>query len=148
MVPTRDIFARHSLRCTRQRVAVYETLRSVTSHPTAEELFHLVRPNTSRLSLATVYNALDALCEAGLVRRLATTNGCCRYDADTTPHLHVRYIDSGAIEDVPQHLGDKMLAVLSPELLDELSAALGVEIEGLSIQLVARTRGANGPSSD
>jgi len=78
---TRELFAKHSLRCTRQRMAVYEALLSCDSHPTAEELFRLVKPRTERLSLATIYNTLEALEDVGLVRRMPTTDG----GAGTTP---------------------------------------------------------------
>ena len=110
MISTRELFAQHQLRCTQQRMAVYETLRASDAHPTAEELFRLVKPKTDKLSLATVYNTLDALCEAGLVRRMPTTNGCCRYDADTSEHLHIRFRDTSQIRDVPQHLSERLLA--------------------------------------
>ena len=46
------------------------------------------------LSLATIYNTLEAFCQAGLAQRLPTPNGCCRYDATLENHLHVRYRES------------------------------------------------------
>ncbi len=94
---TRDLFARHNLRCTTQRRALYETRCEQPDHPTAEELFRLVRPHIARLSLATVYNTLEALCREGLARRLPTGNGCCRYDADTSDHLHVRFRETVSV---------------------------------------------------
>src|SRR6185503_2137091 len=44
MTSTRELFERHRLRCTQQRVALYEALASCKSHPTAEELFQYVKP--------------------------------------------------------------------------------------------------------
>src|SRR5690606_28994469 len=102
---------------TKQRVAIYEALRDANTHPTAEALYKTVKPLTSRLSLATVYNTLDALCQAGLVRKLPTTNGCCRYDAETTPHLHVRCVETGEIADVPEQLSDELIHGLPQDVL-------------------------------
>ncbi|MHC5025066.1 MAG: Fur family transcriptional regulator, partial [Planctomycetota bacterium] len=99
MDSTRELFNKHELRCTTQRVAVFETLRACTSHPTAEELFRLVRPRMDRLSLATVYNTLEALCGAGLARKIATVDGTSRYDGDTSDHVHVRMRDAAEIAD-------------------------------------------------
>ena len=79
MMNTRYLFIRSSLRCTTQRVALFDTLRNCKSHPTAEELFRMVKPGMVSLSLATVYNTLDTLCEAGLAQKLPTPNGTCRY---------------------------------------------------------------------
>lgn len=132
------LLARHGVRATPQRVRIYDALRSTRSHPTAEELFSLVRPGLESLSLATIYNTLEVLARVGLIRRLATTNGCCRYDADTTPHSHVRFSDSGEIADLPETLDRAVRLGLAPEVLASIEQQLGVRIENLSIQIVAR----------
>lgn len=134
---TRELFAKHSLRCTRQRMAVFEALVGNGGHPTAEELYRLVRPKTEKLSLATVYNALEALCSANLVQRLPMSNGCCRYDAKTSRHLHVRFPETAEIEDVPDHLSETLMSRFPEELLREIGEALGVRIDGVSIHLLA-----------
>jgi Fur family peroxide stress response transcriptional regulator len=133
---TKDIFRRHDLRCTAQREALFDALRASKRHPTAEELYHQVRKGTSRLSLATVYNTLEALCRAGLARKLPVTDGCCRYDADTSDHLHIRIGDTSEIRDVPHDLGRELLDKLPRQTLARIEQATGVQIEGVSIQLV------------
>ena len=140
---TRDLFAKHNLRCTRQRQALYDVLRACKTHPTAEELYRMTQCDCAMttapaLSRATVYNALEALCRAGLVRRLPTTNGCCRFDADTSDHLHVRFRDTQVIRDVPTHLGARLVAALPRQALADIEQALGVQIDGVNIQLIAK----------
>ena len=137
MTSTRDLFARHKLRCTRQRMAVYESLCDTTTHPTAEELFRMVHPRVHQLSLATVYNTLEALCRAGLVRKMPTTDGCNRYDANTDDHPHIRFRDTAEIRDIPDHLGERVLALIPRRVLDEIGKELGVEIDGVSVQFHA-----------
>jgi Fe2+ or Zn2+ uptake regulation protein len=136
--PIRSLFTAHNLRCTEQRMAVYEALQATRSHPTAEELYHLARERVERLSLATVYNTLEALCEAGLARKFPMSNGCCRYDGDTSDHLHVRFRDTCEIRDVPLELGDRLVDNLPRQVLEEIERQLGIRIEGLNIQLLAR----------
>ena len=133
---TRELFARHQLRCTRQRQTLYETLRACTCHPTAEELYRML-PCTGGMSRATVYNTLETLCSAGLVRRLPTPVGCCRFDADISDHLHVRLGDS-IIADVPTELGQQLVSSIPPEVLQSIEQAMGVKIDSVSIQLVAQ----------
>jgi len=134
----RRLFADHGLRCTRQRVAIYERLKASMSHPTAEELFEQVRGECDGLSLATVYNTLEALCEAGLCRKLTFNCGCARFDAELQPHLHLLNEDTGEIHDVPSDLSERLLAQLSDEVLRDVEERLGVQIDRVSLHLHAR----------
>lgn len=118
-------------------MAVFETLRACRRHPTAEDLFNLVRARTD-LSLATVYNALDALVGAGLARRIPTTDGTARFDADMSAHLHVRIDASAELHDVPRALGRRLLAAIPDEVIDEIARELGVTIDGVSVQLTGK----------
>lgn len=137
--PAREVFAQHGLRCTPQRQVLYETLRECKSHPTVEELHQLVsHGHDTAISLATVYNTVEALCKAGLARRLPTANGSSRYDADTGEHLHVRFTDTAEILDVPAELSARILNCLRRSLIEQVKKELGVEIDSVSIQLLAR----------
>src|SRR5271166_3107584 len=77
-------------RYTRQRQEVYDYLCSVASHPTAEDVYRAVRSQIPKISLATVYKALEALASAGLVTKLADVSGAARYDGRTEAHYHFR----------------------------------------------------------
>ena len=146
MVPSQDkpakhirtLFAERDLRCTAQRLAVFETLANTRSHPTAEELRALVNERGIELSLATVYNTLEAFCNAGIAMRLASPTGSCRFDANTDPHLHITFRDHDSIIDVPPDLSRRLLAQVPDSVLREIESTLGVEIESLNIELVAR----------
>lgn len=138
MMGTRRLFTEHGLRCTRQRVAIYDRLMACKGHPTAEELFEDVRHGCDGLSLATVYNTLEALCEAGLCRRLSLSCGCARFDADLRPHLHLLNDDTGEIHDVPGDLSRRLLHDLSDDVLRDIEQRLGVQIDRVSLHLHAR----------
>ena len=140
MLNTRELLAHHRIRCTAQRRVLYEALVADKSHPTAEELYRSVKPGTVGLSRATVYNTLDTLCDAGLARKLPSNSGCCRYDADVSEHLHVSFREDGTIRDVPGELGVKLTKELPHHIIAEIERRMGVEIEGINIQLVATRR--------
>lgn len=91
------------------------------------------------MSRATVYNTLDTLCRAGLVRRLPMSSSVCRFDADISDHLHVRTGEC-EIRDVPADLGEQLVAGLPREALAAIEGAMGVKIESVNIQLVAKQR--------
>ena len=133
----RERFRLHDLRCTRQREVVYAALAGTTGHPTAEELHQMVQHADPGLSLATVYNTLEALTHCGLARRMSGTNACCRFDAVVEPHVHLTTAD-GRLMDVPMDLSSRLLAGLSPDLLRELETRMGVRVGHLNVQVVAR----------
>lgn len=88
------------LRVTPQRFAVYANLLGRADHPTAEQLIEDLNRDAPTSSQATVYSALQALREVGLVREVLLEAGICRYDANVDPHHHFRCRCCGAIEDV------------------------------------------------
>ena len=143
----RDIFHANGLRRTRQRDVIYGALRDTASHPTAEELFQTLRRDDPGLSLATVYNALDAFTRCGLVRRIASSPGACRYDADLSPHVHIVHHD-GRVEDAPAEVGRKLLGRLSGEAVRELERLTGVPIDHVSVQVIARAQSDDGPCAE
>lgn len=129
----RCLFEKHGLRCTRQRLAIYEALASTKTHPSPEELFAAVEPMCLGLSLATVYNTLEAFCQAGLCQRLPVTTGSSRYDADVSSHLHLVNRETGEIRDVPRDLGDAILHNLPFEVIRDLEDRMGVSIDRVAI---------------
>lgn len=135
----RELFRRHGLRCTRQREELYAALCATKSHPTAEELYLAVRDRNPGLSLATVYNTLDAFTRCGLVRRIAgVASGAARFDADLSPHVHVVHTD-GRIADLPEEVGQLLLRRLRPEDVRAVEVATGVPVDHMTVQVVART---------
>ncbi|MFG0256609.1 MAG: Fur family transcriptional regulator [Phycisphaerales bacterium JB043] len=130
------MFARHGIRCTKQRVEVYRTLEATKAHPTAEELFGQMQERLACdcMSLATIYNTLETLCGSGLCKRLPDRGGGARYDADRSEHLHA--IDGdGRVHDVPSDLSHKLMSSIPGELLDEVSRRLGRDVSGVRIEI-------------
>ena len=87
-------------RMTSQRRVILEELRSVRTHPTADEIYSLVRVRMPHISLGTVYRNLELLSETGEILKLDTFGGVRRYDGFTHPHMHVRCLQCGRVADV------------------------------------------------
>ena len=96
-----DILRRNKKKVTPQRLAVYAALADTTEHPTAETLDKELRADYPTMSLATVYKSLDAFCEIGIVRELNVGEEAFRYDADISPHPHIRCMSCDRVADVP-----------------------------------------------
>lgn len=133
-----QLFSRHRLRCTRQRRALYEALISTRSHPTADQLFQKVAQSEQDISLATVYNTLEAFCRAGLAQKLLGRGGSTRYDAATHNHLHLRDAQSDTVSDVPDSIGNRILKNIPQHVLTDLEKELGFRITQLQIELVGQ----------
>ncbi|MBV5345337.1 MAG: transcriptional repressor, partial [Rhodoferax sp.] len=88
------------MRLTTQRQVILEELFKVTSHPTANEVYDMVRKRLPRIGLGTVYRNLELMSETGLILKLEVGGTQKRFDAVVTPHYHVRCIQCGKVNDV------------------------------------------------
>ena len=69
-----------------QRRVIMDELRALKTHPTADELYRIVRIRLPKISLGTVYRNLSILAESGMIRRLDSAGRQTRFDADISPH--------------------------------------------------------------
>ena len=95
----------HGLRVTGQRLAV---LRSVHAEPhtTAEAVADAVRAELGAISLQGVYDALHALVDAGLVRRIQPAGSPARFEARVRDnHHHLICRGCGEVADVDCAVG-------------------------------------------
>lgn len=95
----RKIISDHDLRVTPQRIAVLDALRSLNSHPTADEIIQFIRREYPNLAVGTVYNALETFTEKGIIKKVKTDQDVMRYDAYTDKHFHLYCEESDRIED-------------------------------------------------
>jgi len=87
------------LKMTPQRRLIVDYLQSATNHPTADEVLNAVNERFPMTSRATVYNTLNWLKDAGMVREVFE-GGDLRFDPNTGGHHHFVCRACGRIEDV------------------------------------------------
>ena len=80
--------ATSGFRFTPQREHVYAVLLQKRDHPTAEEVFIRAKRDLPDISMATVYNCLDALMKCGLARQLTLERGAARFCPNMREHCH------------------------------------------------------------
>ena len=122
-------------RCTPQRAAVYAHLTHAEHHPTAEEVYHGVKATIPKISLATVYKALEALVASGLAAKLTAGDGSARYDARSDHHYHLRCLRSGAVQDLATPFDPALIDKLDPNLMHDLECK-GFRVTGYRLELV------------
>lgn len=87
-----------------KRAAILQVLQDSEGHLQPDEIFRRAKVLHPGMVLATVYNNLHALCEAGLIRRIRTADGADYYDKTPMPHEHAICADCGMMMDL--ELGD------------------------------------------
>jgi len=87
-------------RFTQQRQRVYDVLLDKRDHPTAEEVFLRAKQQMPDISMATVYNCLDALVKTGVVRQVKVERGAARFCPNMHEHWHFHCTECGGVFDV------------------------------------------------
>lgn len=106
---------------TPRRSKLLEVLLSSDRHPSASEIHEAVKKSYPRTSLATIYNTIELLKEAGQVLEIEFSGASNRYDGRRPhSHPHLVCIRCERIEDLN--------AVELNEPLDAISAATGYVI--------------------
>lgn len=106
-----------------KRDAMLSLLKGTRCHPSADWVYHQLRPQYPDLSLGTVYRNLNQLCEQGAIRRIGTVNGQERYDGELSPHAHFICNHCGAVVDLPEHLPGQ-------DYMEAVSVQYGFQTEG------------------
>ena len=93
-----------NLRMTRQRQVILEELRQVNTHPSADEIYEMVRKRLPRISLGTVYRNLEILSESGEIQKVELGSHLKRFDGFAHLHYHIRCVRCDRLVDAPTHL--------------------------------------------
>jgi len=93
----------YKLRDTKARQVMVDEISKVCSHPTADEVYDLVRKRLPRISLGTIYRNLELLSEKGLIQKLDLAGTQRRYDGNTENHYHFRCLACGLVKDIMIH---------------------------------------------
>ncbi len=92
--------ANRGFRFTPQRAHVYHVLLARRDHPTADEVYLRSKRSMPDISMATVYNCLDALVQSGLVRHVRPERGASRFCPNMHDHGHFYCERCGGIFDL------------------------------------------------
>ena len=95
----KDRLAGAGLRPPAQRGGVYGVLLGERDHPTADEVFLRAKQVKPDISMATVYNCLDALVKCDLVKQVNLDRAATRYCPNMDDHAHFQCEECGAITD-------------------------------------------------
>ena len=97
----KDLIEAKGIKPTYQRLKILEYLYKHTGeHPTVEMIYEALGHQIPAISMATVYNSLNALLEKGLVCAMTITGTEIRYDVNVSSHHHLLCKKCGKIIDI------------------------------------------------
>ena len=114
------------MRLTTQRQIILEELAKVKTHPTASELYDMVRKRLPRIGLGTVYRNLELMAENGMILKLEVGGTQKRFDATTDTHYHIRCSQCGKVDDIDTPVMD--------ELVREAAASSSYQVLGHHVE--------------
>jgi Fur family peroxide stress response transcriptional regulator len=99
-VQLNERLATGGFRFTPQRQHVYGVLLQKRDHPTAETVFLRAKQEMPDISMATVYNCLDALVKCGLVKAVHRDRGATQFCPNMHEHCHFYCEVCGGVFDI------------------------------------------------
>jgi len=95
-----ELLRSRGLRPTRARRLILARLRHSNDHLSTEEIRDALLRRGHVVSIATLYQNLKRLSDAGLLASFADSDGLVRFDANTEPHAHLVCSRCGRILDL------------------------------------------------
>ena len=114
-----------SMRYSRQRETILQTVKVMDLHPSADDVYSRVRKRMPQISLGTIYRNLNQL--EGMGELSCVQDGkMVRYDCETGRHQHFRCDVCGILQNVD---------VSNREIIDLLTKNSGLKIIDISLEL-------------
>ena len=118
--------------------AVLDVVRASQDHPTAAQVYEVVREKRPRMGIASVYRILHNLVEQGYLKELHYIDDSCHYDAHVERHDHAICTVCGTLLDIP-------IEVKVPQgVLQAAAEAAGIEMSSYELRLYGHCSLCNG----
>lgn len=135
------------MKYSKQRELIEYTVKNNRIHPTADEVYSILKPNNPSLSLGTVYRNLNTLAESGKIKKLSMADGIHRFDGDVKEHYHVCCEICGNVYDVcelgQEDLTEKGLRELERVVYQQTGVTVtkrNVYLSGICVECAADAR--------
>ncbi|MCX8159833.1 MAG: transcriptional repressor [Candidatus Saccharicenans sp.] len=96
----REYLLQHDIRISAYRLKIFEYLINERTHPTAEEIYEVIKRDLPAISPATVYNTLRLFLEKKIVQLVSVEKNEGRYDATLSWHGHLKCLACGKVFDL------------------------------------------------
>ncbi len=90
----------HGMRKTTERYVILQRILDINGHFTIEELLQSIDSDGFHMSRSTVYNTVELLLEAKMLRRHVFEGMLAQYERITLPHTHLVCTNCGKVKEV------------------------------------------------
>lgn len=97
IIPNKENMERRN---TVQREIVLKAVYNLKNHPTAEEIYEVIRIDNPSISRGTVYRNLGILAAENMIRKISVPEGPGHYDHKCHKHYHAKCVKCGCVNDV------------------------------------------------
>ena len=104
------ICRQHYLRITPQRTSVYLAVMKAENHPSADDIFQIVKHEYPNISFDTVNRTLMTFSRIGLLKVVESYRGARRFDPNLEDHHHMHCSKCGCIVDFKSDEFDQLTA--------------------------------------
>lgn len=127
-----------AIRDSQQRKLILEYLLNRKDHPTAKDIYDLVKWSLPSISMGNLYRNLQILISQGLVKKIEL-GSISRFDANTSVHAHIRCELCGKVEDLEIGLDDLYGMIKQVDGLYQISG-FSLEFRGLCPECKSKTK--------
>lgn len=99
---------KHGLKITPQRKAIYSEIIKSEVHPTAEQIYDIVKLEYPNISYDTVNRTLITFVRIGLIDVIEGYGSPRRYDSNSKKHHHLHCVKCGKVIDFYNNRYDKL----------------------------------------
>lgn len=93
----KNYLVEHGIRPSNYRIRILQCLEDNKMHPTADQIYQNLLNEFPTLSKMSVYNTIEVLLDAGLIREITIENNEVRYDSHLEDHGHFKCNHCGKI---------------------------------------------------
>jgi Fe2+ or Zn2+ uptake regulation protein len=123
----RQLCHEHGERCTVQRLVILETVLDLDNHPSADQIFELVKEKLPGVAKPTVYRTLEHLAHMGVITKACHPGRVTRFDPRIELHHHLVCLRCNQFVDFDNEALDRLTV---PD-----TSAVGFEVSDFRVQL-------------
>ena len=129
-----EICRQHHLKITPQRTSVYRAVMNAVNHPSADDIFQIVKHEYPNISFDTVNRTLITFTQIGLLTVTESYKGARRFDPNVEDHHHMHCLKCGRIVDFMSDEFDQLMA--PKQLMQKFATVLSsrVVFSGICIE--------------
>lgn len=120
-------------RNTVQQNIICDTVKSMTTHPSPDEVYNEVHKNHPTIGRATVYRVLNKLADKGEIKKVSIPDTADRFDFRTDDHIHMRCRCCNRVFDAEFEGSQTLLSLIRSMVTSENDQLDGFSSEGAHI---------------